>query len=217
MINKVLFVFAVIITPFWILGISTKIAFNEWFIDYEYSKPNFPKDRWGLSDEVRKKLAKLGLKAVLTEEGLKEFEKARLPSGRKAFRKKEVKHMEDLNRFLSKFFIATYILAIFWLFVLILHKKQIWKLLICSSIYTFLFLAVVSLTVFSSYEKAFEVFHNFFFGRTSWRFSKYDTLLRIYPMKFWFDGTTILAIIAFFINTFILSLGIMLRRKYAKA
>lgn len=216
MVNKVLFTFAVIITPFWILGISTKIAFSEWFIDYEYSKLNFPDDRWGLSDEVRKKLAKLGLKAVLTEEGLKEFKEARFPNGKKAFREKEVKHMEDVNRFLSKFFIATYILATVWLFILILQKKQIWKLLIYSSIYTFLFFAIVSLIVFVSYEKAFEVFHNFFFGKTSWRFSKYDTLLRIYPMKFWFDGTIILSIIAFFINTFILSLGIILRGKYAK-
>lgn len=217
MISKVLFVFAVIITPLWILGISTKIAFSEWFIDYEYSKPNFPDDRWGLSDKVRKKLAKLGLKAVLTKEGLKEFKEAKFPNGRKAFRKKEVKHMEDVNKFLSNLFITTYILVIFWLFVLILRKKQVWKLLIYSSVYTFLFFAVVSLIVFVSYEKAFEIFHNFFFGNTSWRFSKYDTLLRIYPMKFWFDGTIILAIIAIFINTFILSLGIILRRKYAKA
>ena len=29
MVNKVLFTFAVIITPFWILGISTKIAFSK--------------------------------------------------------------------------------------------------------------------------------------------------------------------------------------------
>ena len=208
---------AVVITPFWILGISAKLTFQDWFIEYEYSKRDFPKDRWGLSDNIRKDLAKLGLKAVLSKEGLEEFKKARLPTGRKAFRKKEIKHMEDVNRFLSKFFFLSYVFSIFWLIVLVFQKKRAWKLLLYSSIYTFLFFAFVSLIVFASYEKAFEMFHNYFFGKTSWRFSNYDTLLRIYPMKFWFDGTVVLAIIAFLINIFILSLGVILRRKYAKA
>jgi integral membrane protein (TIGR01906 family) len=74
---------------------------------------------------------------------------------------------------------------------------------------------IVSLAVFVNYDKAFEIFHNYFFGKTSWRFSKYDTLLRIYPMKFWFDGTVTLSVIAIIINTVILVLGLLLRRKYA--
>ena len=161
--KKAVFIFLVLISPVWIIGLSARITFSNWFIDYEYSKKDFPKDRWNLPDTIRKKLAKLGLKAVLSKEGLEEFKKAKFPNGRKAFRQKEVKHMQDVNKFLSILFLLTYISAFMWFIGVILLKEIRWKILFYSGVFTVLFLIFAGILSFTNYNKAFEVFHNYFF------------------------------------------------------
>ncbi len=189
----------IIISPLWILGISTRLVFNDWFIEYEYSKKDFPEDRWGLDKEVRKKLALLGLKAVLSEEGLKEFSKEKLPDGRKAFRKKEIKHMKDVNRFLKSFFLFTYISFSIWIIGLFITKNK-YLYLFYSGLLTVSILITTGIIVMLFYEQAFTIFHNIFFGKYSWRFRYSDTLLRIYPMKFWFDGTVMVVLLSFILS-----------------
>lgn len=210
--RKFIFFVLVFISPFWILGISSRLVFNNWFIDFEYSRKDFPKDRFGLDNEYRRKLAKLGLKAVLSKEGLEEFKKAKLPDGRKAFRQKEINHMEDVNKFLSILFPLSYFLFILWLLGLIFLKDLRKSMLLYSGIFSILFLISIGLLSFTDYNKAFEIFHNFFFGKTSWRFSNTDTLLRIYPMKFWFDGTVAIGVIFIIISSLILLSGNFIKK-----
>jgi len=213
--KKAVFVFLVLITPFWILGISARITFNNWFIDYEYSKKDFPEDRWKLPDEVRKKLAKIGLRAVLSEEGLKEFKNAKFTDGRKAFREKEINHMKDVNKFLSLFFPLTYSLFMLWTGGILLLKEYRSKLFLFSGFFSLLFLVFAGIVSFTDYSKAFEIFHNYFFGKTSWKFHYTDTLLRIYPMKFWFDGSIVIAILSAILSLMLTLVGIFFWRKNA--
>ncbi len=187
----VAFLLVVLLSPFVFFGIPTRIAFNEWFIDWEYSKADFPKDRYGLPDDYRKYLAKLGLRAVLSEKGMEEFKRATLPDGRLAFNHREIKHMEDVKNFLSVFFPLVYgatalsVLALIYLRDLGLMGKA----LISASLFSLTLTVASAIFSMVNYDLAFELFHNYVFDPYSWRFSYRDTLLRIYPMKFWFDGT----------------------------
>ncbi len=208
-------VILILVTPLWIIGISTRIVFNPWFIDFEYSKEDFPKDRWGLDDGYRKFLAKLGLEAVLSKEGLEKFAKAKLPSGKKAFRKKEIDHMKDVNRFLKFFFPVSYTSFLVWLVGLFLLKKKS-SYLIFSGIWTVVFIVSSGFLVVSFYDKAFAFFHDTVFGEFTWRFRDDDTLLRIYPMKFWFDGTVIVIVFSGLLSFFLILLGGFKRKIFEK-
>lgn len=210
--KKIIFIFLLLTSPIWIIGISARIVFNEWFIDFEYSKKDFPKDRYGLDDEYRKYLAKLGLKAVLSDEGLKEFEKAKLPDGRKAFRKKEINHMADVNKLLSWVFPLSYILLFFWITGIFYLEEYRKKLLIGSGLITLTLMLATGIFSFTNYNKAFEIFHNYVFDTTSWRFKNYDTLLRIYPMKFWFDGTVAVVLISFILSFVLIITGMVYKK-----
>ena len=187
----VAFSLVVILSPLIFLGIPTRVAFNEWFIDWEYSKADFPKDRYGLPDDYRRYLAKLGLRSVLSDEGMEEFKRAKLPDGRKAFNEREIKHMEDVKNLLSVFFPLVYIAAtISFLSLLYLRDPRlIGKALIFASLFSFMLTGASAIFSITNYELAFELFHNYVFDPYSWRFKYTDTLLRIYPMKFWYDGT----------------------------
>jgi len=211
--RRLISVILVIVFPYISLGLSARIAFSEKFIEWEYSKKDFPRDRWGMEKEERLKLAKLGLKAVMSDEGMEEFKNAKLKNGRKAFTQRETKHMGDVKRFLSFFFPSVYILALFWISGVILLKS--FEVLIWSGVFNTFFLAFLGILTFINYNKAFEVFHNILFDPYSWRFRYSDTLIRIYPMKFWYDGTVFVAVLSFLFGAIVLMAGI-LGKKFLK-
>ncbi len=181
----------IVTAPLLFVGVPVRIAFSEWFVEWEYNRADFPPDTYGLEDDYRKRLALLGLRAVLSEEGMEEFRKAVLPDGRRAFREKEIRHMEDVKKVLDVFFPLLYALLFLHLFLHLLMRDRIftgWVLLL-SSLFSLSLVAGAGAFALIDYDLAFEVFHNLFFEPDSWRFRYTDTLLRIYPMKFWFDGT----------------------------
>ena len=200
----------VIIFPYISVGLSARIAFSEKFVEWEYSKKDFPKDRWGMEKEERLELAKLGLKAVTSDEGMKEFKEVKLKNGRKAFTRREVKHMEDVKNFLSFFLPSVYVLSLFWISAVIFLGN--FEILIWSGIFNSLVLLFLGLFTFTKYDKAFEIFHNLAFDPYSWRFRYSDTLIRIYPMKFWYDGTVFVAVLSFLFGIVILLTGILGKR-----
>ncbi len=190
-LKGIAFLLVVLLSPVIFIGIPTRVAFNEWFIDWEYSKEDFPEDRYGMDDEYRKHLAKLGLRAVLSDEGMEEFKRAKLPDGRRAFREKEVRHMEDVKNFLDFFFPFLYVsIGVSLVSLAVLGSRRlIGYALLTASLFSFLLFTAIAVFSITNYELAFELFHNYVFDPYSWRFRYTDTLLRIYPMKFWFDGT----------------------------
>ncbi len=210
--RKTVFILLLITSPIWIIGISARIVFNDWFIEFEYSKKDFPKDRYGLDNDYRKYLAKIGLKAVLSKEGLKKFEETKFPNGRKAFRDKEVKHMADVNKLLSFIFPLSYTLFFFWIIGVFYLEEYREKLLIGSGLITVFLILISGIFTFTNYNKAFELFHNYVFDTTSWKFKSYDTLLRIYPMKFWFDGTVAVVVISFILSLTLITTGAVYRK-----
>lgn len=182
---------AVILGPIILVGIPIKLAFTPWFVEFEYTMRNLPPDPYGLDSEARLELALLGLESVLSDEGMEKFKKARLPNGRKAFTEREIKHMEDVKGVLEIFNTLFYLAVSVWLAGLIIKRSLRWigKVLVLSSLLTLLIgLGSLGISLYD-YDLAFEVFHNYVFDPYSWRFSYSDTLLRVYPMKFWFDAT----------------------------
>ncbi len=204
----------VVLSPIVFVGVPTRLAFNEWFIEWEYSKADFPKDRYGLEDSYRKYLAKLGLRAVLSDEGMEEFKRAKLPNGKKAFTPREVKHMEDVKRLLSLFFPFLYISILLSALALLCigDGRLIGKTLIASSLFSFFLVTAVAVLSVTNYDLAFELFHNYVFDPYSWRFRYTDTLLRIYPMKLWYDGTLFVLTSAGLLSLLSLLTGVLLLR-----
>ncbi len=219
LLGKILLIFITVTLPYVIIALSSRIAFGEWFIEWQYSLKSFPEDKYGMSREERKKLAKLGLKAVLSDEGMEEFKKATLSNGRKAFTSKEIKHMEDVKNLLSILFPIAYVL--FFLIVLALlylgvsDQKRLAESIIFGGgacLGVLLFAGFLSLL---DYELAFEKFHDLFFDPYSWRFQLSDTLIRVYPKVFWFNGTLFVIGISIVTSFLFILVGFFVKRRYS--
>ncbi len=219
LLGKILMVFNIISIPYVVVALSARVAFSEWFIEWQYSLKSFPEDIYGMSKEERKRLAKIGLKAVLSEEGMEEFKNAKLPDGRRAFTLKETKHMEDVRRLLSVLFPLAYILSVFNILSLIYtflkSKRLMGYILLWGGCLCILLLILAGIISVFNYEFAFEKFHDLFFDPYSWRFSYRDTLIRIYPKVFWFNGTIFVISISIFISLLFIIFGLFVKKKYS--
>ncbi len=204
----------VLLSPVIFVGVPVRLAFSEWFIEWEYSRADFPRDRYGLEDECRLHLAKLGLRAVLSDEGMEEFRRAKLPDGRRAFREKEIRHMEDVKRVLDVFFPLLYVSLGLTSAVHLLLRDRVFTgwVLVLSSLFSLLLTALAGILALVDYSYAFTTFHSLLFEPGSWKFRYTDTLLRIYPMKLWYDGTLFVIGLASLLCVSSLLTGVVLLR-----
>lgn len=197
---------AILTLPVLTVLLSVRLAFTEFFVRWEYSKKDFPEDRWGLSNEVRLRIAKLGLRAVLSDEGMKDFKRSGF------FGEREIKHMEDVKELLSFLFPALYVLGVLWLFLTLSlgSKRNIGQVLIISGGITQGLVLIIFLISLINYDWLFTTFHNYVFDPYSWRFKDDDMLLRVYPMKFWFDATFFVGSLSFILGSVLQGVGFLL-------
>jgi integral membrane protein (TIGR01906 family) len=210
--KKIAFLLILILGPVVFIGLPVRGAFTEWFVEWEYSREDFPEDPYGMDPDYRLKLAKLGLRAVLSEEGMEEFKRAKLPDGRPAFNEREIRHMEDVKELLDIFFPLVYGSAVLFLIALLILRDPglVGKALIISSIVSLTLLASALLLSITNYDLAFETFHLYLFDPHSWRFHYTDTLLRLYPMKFWYDATILVILSSMALNLLSITAGVVL-------
>jgi len=195
--------------PFLLIFLCVRLAFTEFFVELNYRFGNLPPDRWGMDQERRLEIAKLGLRSVLSDKGMEEF----ISSG--LFREKEIKHMQDVKRLLSVIFKVLYFGLPLWLFLFFSLRdiKRMGLTLFFGS--TFGEALAVFVVVFSvmNYELVFEAFHDLFFEPGSWRFLDQDMLLRVYPMEFWYNATIWVSLLAVVLNALLQALGFILWKR----
>ena len=194
--------------PFLLVFLCVRLAFTEFFVELNYRFGNLPPDQWGMSYEERLSIAKLGLRSVLSDEGMQEF----INSG--LFREKEIKHMQDVKELLSVVFKALYLGGPLWLilFFSLKDKRKMGLTLLLGATLTEVLAIFVLVFSLLNYNLLFEGFHNLFFDPYSWRFFDEDMLLRVYPMKFWYNATLWVSIFALILNSFFQALGFILWR-----
>ncbi|MEJ5338759.1 MAG: DUF1461 domain-containing protein [Aquificaceae bacterium] len=208
-LGKGFFLRAVLVAlfPLFITLLLVRLAFTEAFVGFLYRKVDLPPDP--MPYELRLSIAKMGLRSVLSDEGMEEFRSSGL------FNQREIRHMEDVKRLLSFFFNFLYLGLPLWLvgFFAIRSKKEMGKVLFFGSLLLEAFIILVIILSAISYEWLFEAFHNLFFDPYSWRFRDEDMLLRVYPMDFWFKATLYTAFGVFCLNILLQVTGFILWRK----
>ncbi len=197
----------VLLYPLLLSLLFVRLSFTEAFVAFLYQRVELPPDP--MPYELRLSIAKLGLRSVLSEEGMEEFKNSGL------FNSREIKHMEDVKRLLSFFFTLLYVLSPLWLFFFFRLKsfKEKGFVLFSGGLLLELFALFVIVVSLVAYNWLFEAFHNLFFDPYSWRFRDEDMLLRVYPMDFWFKATLYTAGSLFFFNLLLQLLGLYLWRR----
>jgi integral membrane protein (TIGR01906 family) len=180
---------------------ALRVLATDAYVRYEYDRDGFPVDRYGLSGDEREALALVGLRSIEPgSEGIVLLERATLPDGSPAFDARELAHMDDVRtlfgaalrgQLLVALAIAILAVALAWTNL----RTAVPRGLLAGALATLAVAVLAVPVILLGFDDFFTGFHEVFFEGDTWRFSDTDTLIRLYPERFWEDVSQLAAAI----------------------
>ena len=183
----------VLAVPVTLLAANLNIVTRQWFVHWEYNKAGFPADPFGLSAGERTHLAEVCVDYLATNAPIALLEDLRLPDGEPAFNARELRHMVDVQAAYQMLLTAGIVGAIILCSGIgVLSTKgppyrRISAALMNGALLTLGLLGAVGLYMVVGWQSFFTFFHRIFFEGETWLFPYSDTLIRLFPMRFWMD------------------------------
>ena len=162
------------------------------FVRHEYSQSSFPRaDRFGPDERLR--LSDSILHYLRGKEGRDALASAKTKDGEVALAAPEVQHLADVKSVMSGVFLTGAVAGVVEIICLALvwHSSQ--RLLMPARLrqgiwLTAALIGLVALTALIDFDLFFTRFHQVFFAPGTWTFDPSDTLIQLYPLRFWVDA-----------------------------
>jgi integral membrane protein (TIGR01906 family) len=197
-----------LLTPIVLLGIALRLLLTPLFLQVEYRMPDFPADEYGFTREDRLRWAPFAVDYLTNREDISYLADLKFDDGSPLFNERELSHMEDVKR-VTRGALNVFYLALAGLALLGLWSKRgdQWSAFrqglkrgggIMVGI-AGVVAAVVAVGMFllpDLFWAFFSGFHALFFEGDSWLFAYSDTLIRLFPIRFWQDTFLFAALIA---------------------
>lgn len=198
--SKFLTPFTALLIPFTLIMLGARLLMTPLFPAIEYRLPGFPADPYGFTLEDRLRWARPSIEYLLNDADLSFLAELRFADGTPIYNERELQHMLDVKN------VVQMLLRVWYahLALLVLLGLWAWRSGEMACFRTGLrwggFLTVGLLAAFGafaavSFWQFFAWFHSLFFEGDSWIFRYDDTLIRLFPLRFWQDA--VLYIVSF--------------------
>ena len=191
--KKILQVLVTISTPFIFLMFAVRVMLTPLFLQVEYNLPGFPADPYGFTREQRLYFSKISVDYLLNNEGIEFLQNQKIDEGTPLYNARELSHMLDVKILVKNMLAAWSGLLLIWLLLLVLAWRGKWLLdfLLAVSNGGWLTLGLILFlltAVLVDFDGLFTAFHHLFFEGDTWLFYYSDSLIRLFPMRFWRDA-----------------------------
>lgn len=196
---RLILILTILLTPLVLLGLALRLLLSPAFLQVEYHMPGFPTDDYGFSIEDRLHWAPFALNYLTNNEGIEYLGSLRFEDGKPLFNERELSHMQDVKRVtkgaLNLFYGALSALALLglwarskiqWLAFRRGLKRGGWLMVGLAGAVAVIVLTGMFLLP-DLFWGFFSGFHALFFEGDSWLFLYSDTLIRLFPLRFWQD------------------------------
>ena len=203
---KILTWIVVLILPVVLTLLAVRLVMNPWYVEFEYRTPNFPADSYGFTREERLSNSKIAIEYLLNGADISFLGDLRFPEGQQApefscqfmddctkmYNERELGHMLDVK------IVVQGALRVLYAGVVILAVLGLWAWfgkwweaylqgLGRGGWLTVALLGAIILFVLLAFGIIFVFFHEIFFASGTWTFYYSDTLIRLFPERFWRD------------------------------
>ena len=207
-----------VLIPFVVLMISIRLLITPLYARIEYNLPGFPEDSYGFTLEDRLKWSAPSITYLVNPEDISYLESLEFENGEPIYIDRELSHMEDVKSVVTGMRIA---LAVIMVLIFIINvvavrggwQKRIYRGYEWGGWITVGFIAAILFLVLLSFDQLFNQFHQIFFESGTWRFYTSDTLIRLFPMRFWQDAFICVGGLSFFFGSALILFGRRKRRK----
>jgi integral membrane protein (TIGR01906 family) len=198
--RRVLSILTTVMVPFVLLMLSIRILFTPLFMQLEYRMPGFPADTYGFTLDDRLHWSRVSLEYLLNDAGIEYLADQRLPDGTPLYNERELSHMLDVKILVQQ------MIKVLWMLVGLLLVFGAWawsggwwrdflRGLANGGRLTIGLIALILAAVAISFRELFTAFHRIFFVGDTWLFYFSDSLIRLFPMRFWQDGFILMGLV----------------------
>ncbi len=213
--------------PVFIVLVAARVVVNTWYPRFEYAKPDFPPDSYGFTQAQRLELGAICIDFLNApeppDEAIRMLVALRLPgTSQPLFNTYELSHMIDVKRLtdvLWRVLLAAGIIVVAGLAGLLARRatrRDGYAALFMGGALTSGLLAVMIALVLLSWRWFFIAFHDIFFAAGTWTFDWSDSLIRLFPDRFWFDAGVLLVGGALALALATTAVGFVLGKRTAK-
>lgn len=197
-----------ILIPFALIGLAVRALLTPVFLNIEYNMPYFPADDFGFTKADRLHWAPFALTYLVNSADISYLGNLHFEDGKPLYGERELSHMADVKNVvrgaLEIWYVTLALLAILAIFawrgkwmrtyVNGLRRGGWWMVGLALALGGIVVVGIaLSPDVFWSF---FTFFHSLFFTGDSWLFNFSDTLIRLFPIRFWQDAFLWAAMIA---------------------
>lgn len=182
-----------VIIPFFLLISAVRVMITPLYARLEYNAPGFPADTFGFTKAERLYWSEFAIDYLVNDSDISYLGDLRFPDGLPLFNQRELSHMVDVKNLVQAAYSA------WWIMLAVLAGLGIWAWRGgWSGAYlhgvsrggwaTLGLIVTVLVAVAVSFQALFTEFHRLFFTGDTWIFEWSDTLIRLFPMRFWRDA-----------------------------
>ncbi len=183
----------VILVPIILALGAVRFLLTPLFVQIEYRTPNFPEDSYGFTYEERLKWSEVARQYLLNDAGIEFLGDLTFEDGSALYNQRELRHMLDVKIVVKAAMrvlygsIAVLILAGVWA-----QRSDWWwqyrQALSRGGWLTVAIIGAMVVLMLLSFNWFFTAFHKIFFEGETWIFKYSDTLIRLFPIRFWRDA-----------------------------
>ncbi|MBI3159238.1 MAG: TIGR01906 family membrane protein [Chloroflexi bacterium] len=188
----------VAVVPLALALTALRLMLTPLFVQVEYRTPGFPEDSYGFTREDRLRWAPLALEFLLNDEGIGFLGSMRFDDGSAVYNERELAHMQDVKA-LAQMGLRVWIALVAFLAMIGLwawrsdSMDNFVQSLARGGQVTILLAITLLVYLALNFNQLFVDFHSVFFEGDSWLFLYSDTLIRLFPIRFWRDAFLVLA------------------------
>lgn len=178
--------------PILVSGLSLLILLSPAFINLEYRRPGFPEDSYGFTLEERLEFGNQTRRYLISGMTLSDLKELEFAEGGPIYIDRELSHLEDVKVVLQGVFkVLSGAAGVFFAGAILAYTTAgrdafARAISLGGRITTGLLLLLLIFTL-ASFQALFTNFHRIFFEGDSWLFYYSDTLIRLFPIRFWQD------------------------------
>lgn len=193
LIKKILAWISALCVPYFLILFAVRILVSPFFAQVEYSLPNFPMDPFGFSRESRLLYSRPSILYLTNNADIDYLAEITFEDGTPIYNERELSHMQDVKTLVKTTLNIWYGVSVGLAAIAVTAKaKRYWLDFRAAlgwggrlTIGLILF-GVAGVAI--NFDWLFIQFHHLFFEGESWIFYTSDTLIRLFPEKFWMDA-----------------------------
>jgi integral membrane protein (TIGR01906 family) len=227
--NKLYIILSWLITlfiPLALIGLGVRLLLTPLFPNIEYRLPDFPTDAYGFTVQDRLHWGPYGINYLLNNADISYLGDLKFPDGRPLFNERELSHMQDVKAVTQGFLHVWYadlagliLIGLWawrgkWLPAYLQGLRRGGWLTLGLSVAVGMIATLGASGSGDMFWQFFSDFHGLFFKGDTWLFAYSDTLIRLYPLKFWEDAVLYIGLITALVAV---ALGLGLKRRPSKS